>query len=47
VSDCFDSTIGARLTREQLDELRQVSWRESELAEFNEDDVKDLGKHTV
>lgn len=37
--------ISDRLTPEELEALG--SWRESELAGFDEDDVKELGKHTI
>jgi hypothetical protein len=47
VSDCFDSTIGRRLTPAEVDALRQITWPTSELAEFDEDDVTELGKHVL
>jgi hypothetical protein len=42
-----DSTIGRRLTPQEVDALRQITWRDTELGDFEEEAVIDLGKHTI
>lgn len=39
--------IEQRLSREERDSLRQITWRDTELGEFEEEAVKDLGRHTI
>ena len=39
--------IRDRLTPEERAQLEAISWRDSELDEFPEDAVKDLGRHVI
>lgn len=45
--DDFDTTIGRRLPREDVDALRQITWRDTELGQFEEEAVKEAGKRTA
>ena len=46
-TDDFDSTIGRRISADELDALRQITWRDTELGQFEEEAVKDLGKQAI